>query len=239
MQGEQTRAGEGMVIVVEFNRLICGILVDSVERIYRLGWKQIESPSPYLIDLSVPVTGVVRLADEIVQVVDFETIVGEILGVQTAMAPVDEAATSSEPDLEDTCIILADDSTLLRTKLTQILSQAGFRDLTVCCDGQEAWDTIQDRRNDPDGPCDVVLTDIEMPRMDGLHLTRKIKEDPALSHIPVILFSSLITDDNRCKGQAVGADAQVSKPDSGEMVEAIHRCLGRAGAASTPVVAAG
>ena len=72
---------------------------------------------------------------------------------------------------------------------------------------------------------DVVLTDIEMPRMDGLHLTSKIKQDPDFSEMCVVLFSSLITEDNRRKGEAVGADAQVSKPNSQEMVDAVAACL--------------
>ena len=71
------------------------------------------------------------------------------------------------------------------------------------------------------------MTDIEMPQMDGLHLTLKIKEDPLLKRIPVILFSSLIREDNRRKGESVGADAQVSKPDSQQMIEAIETCLAK------------
>jgi len=233
LQGDSTRNGEGMVIVVEFNRFTCGILVDAVERIYRLGWEEIEAPSPYLTSLDAPVTGVVRIGKEIVQVADFETIIGEILGVHSAVVPEDGSISATEGlEPETIRIVLADDSNLLRTRLVQILTQAGFTSLTVCNDGQEAWDVIQSRRDHPDGPCDVLLTDIEMPRMDGLHLTRRIKEDPALKDTVVILFSSLITEDNRNKGWAVGADAQISKPDSADVVREIRRCLHeRAGAA--------
>ncbi|MBN1124129.1 MAG: chemotaxis protein CheV [Sedimentisphaerales bacterium] len=225
MESEKMRAGEGMIIVVEFNSITCGVLVDSVERIYRLHWDQIESPSQFLIRMSIPVTGVVKVADEIVQIADFETIVGTILGVQSATMLDTNSQEQTKEEFADARIILADDSHILRNNLESILRRAGFENLTICNDGQEVWDQIQRRKNEPNGPCDLVLTDIEMPRMDGLHLTRRIKEDTALKNIPVILFSSLITDDNRRKGQAVGADAQVSKPDSRQMIEYIREFL--------------
>ncbi len=223
MEGEDTTNGNGMIIVVEFNNVTCGILVDTVERIYRLRWDQIEPPSQYLINMSIPVTGVAKVDDLIVQVADFETIVGDILGVQSAHMLDEDAQT--EINRKDARIILADDSSILRTNLVNVLTQAGYENLTVCNDGQEAWDMLKNQADDPNGPCEILLTDIEMPLMDGLHLTKRVKEDPGLSHIPVILFSSLITDDNRNKGLAVGADAQVSKPDSKGMIEAIEKCL--------------
>lgn len=224
MEGDETRGGNGLIIVVEFNEVTCGVLVDRVERIYRLRWDEIEAPSKYLLDMRVPVTGVAKVDKQIVLIADFETLISDILGVENATTaqPQDIAVLS---DRKKSRIILADDSSILRNNLVQILTLAGFEQLKVCTDGQEAWDTIQKHRHDPEGPCDLVLTDIEMPRMDGLFLTRRIKEDPSLSAIPVVLFSSLITDDNLRKGKSVGADAQVSKPDSKGMIEAIDRCL--------------
>lgn len=225
MEGEKTRAGEGMIIVVEFNKVTCGVLVDSVERIYRLRWNQIEPPSQYLVGMSVPITGVVKVADEIVQIADFETIVGKILGMQSATMPDVDPQERMREEFAEARIVLADDSHILRNNLVNILRQAGFENITVCNDGQEVWDMMQLHKEEADGPCDLVLTDIEMPRMDGLHLTRRIKNDPALKDIPVILFSSLITEDNRRKGISVGADAQVSKPDSHKMIEFIRQFL--------------
>ncbi len=224
MEGEKTTGGEGMIIVVEFNQVTCGILVDSVEVIHRLNWDQISSPSQYLINLNAPVTGTVQVDKETVLVADFETIISEILGVDSAeyCGPAED----EEPeDKKNVTIIVADDSALLRKTLTNILTKNGYDNLLVCSDGQETWDLIQSRINEPGGACDLVLSDIEMPRMDGLHLTLRIKEDPNLKHIPVVLFSSLINAENERKCKAVGADAQVSKPESAEMVAAIERCL--------------
>lgn len=222
MQGEETQNGKGMIIIVEFNNCRCGILVDSVERIHRLRWDDIHSPSQYLLDMEVPITGVVNIEDTIVLVADFETIVGEILGVEGAVIP-EEAVCDLTP--KDIHLILADDSSVIRASLLKILHHYGYEDVTVCTDGQQAWDIIEETRDSGGRPFDLVLSDIEMPRMDGLHLTSRIKNDPQLKETPVVLFSSLINADNIRKGQSVGADAQVSKPDSDEMIKAIENCL--------------
>jgi two-component system chemotaxis response regulator CheV len=172
--------------------------------------------------MEVPITGVVNIEDRIVLVADFESIVGEILGVEGAVIPEDDVAEISPKDIH---LILADDSSVIRASLLKILHHYGYEDVTVCTDGQQAWDMIEETRDSCGRQFDLVLSDIEMPRMDGLHLTSRIKNDPQLKEIPVVLFSSLITADNIRKGQSVGADAQVSKPDSDEMIRAIEDCL--------------
>lgn len=231
MEGQEVRDGKGMIIVVEFNNITCGVLVDKVEAIHRLSWDQIKPPSQYLMNMDAPITGTANVNDVTVLVADFESIISQILGLESASMPDSQSQISG--DAKQARILLADDSSVLRTSLIRILTHAGYENLTVCSDGQEAWDKIDELRNEPNGSFDLVLSDIEMPQMDGLHLTAKIKEDPQLKDIPVILFSSLITQDNLNKGQAVGADAQVSKPDSDGMIEAIETCLQKRQAAAT------
>lgn len=223
MEGQEVKDGNGMIIVVEFNDITCGVLVDKVEAIHRLSWDEIKPPSQYLTNLSVPITGTATVNDVTVLVADFESIISQILGLEITKSLKHESELS--PELQNARILLADDSTVLRTSLVRILSQAGFNDLTICSDGQEAWDKIEAGREKPNGPFDLIMSDIEMPQMDGLNLTLKIKGDPQLKAIPVILFSSLISDDNLKKGESVGADAQVSKPDSEGMIKAIKTCL--------------
>lgn len=224
MQGKQTNDGEGLIIIVEFNNIHCGILVDKVDVIQRLHWNDIQPPSEYLMNLQAPVTGTCQVNDDTILIADFETIISDILGLESATIPVE---TGSEPVVErkDLSLFVADDSTILRKTLVKVLNGAGFQNLCVYSDGQEMWDALEEAREQKRLP-DLILTDIEMPRMDGLHLTSRVKHDPDMQHIPVILFSSLITDDNRRKGESVGADAQVSKPNSQEMIEAVERCLG-------------
>jgi two-component system chemotaxis response regulator CheV len=233
MQGDRAVNNNGMIIIVEFNNIQCGILVDAVERIHRLRWDQIQAPSQYLKSLEAPVTGVVNIDKQIVLVADFETIIGDILGVESAVMPEIESHGDVEPS--EAKILLCDDSSVIRTSLIRILENEGFTNLTVCTDGQDAWDTIAARKGNNEELFDLVLSDIEMPRMDGLHLTSKIKQDPQLSSIPVVLFSSLISTDNTRKCEAVGANAQVSKPDSLEMINSVKYWLAKSAAAKQPV----
>ncbi len=224
MEGDNTQSGEGMIIVVEFNNLICGILVDTVEVIYRLSWDQINPPSQYLMNIQAPVTGTAQVEGETVLIADFESIVGSILGLESAIIE-DQDIQEDSVTKKDLRVLVVDDSTILRKSLTKILNKHGYHNLVVCSDGQEAWETINERKDQPNGAFDVIVSDIEMPRMDGMHLTSKIKQDPDLKQIPVILFSSLINKENAKKCEAVGADAWINKPDGEVMVQKIEELL--------------
>jgi two-component system, chemotaxis family, chemotaxis protein CheV len=213
---------QGIIIIVEFNDIHCGVLVDKVERIHRLSWDDIVPPSEYFVDMDVPITGIVNLDEKVVLIIDFETIISKILGTQCISEPKDIDEMNKPNSHKEARLLLVDDSATLRNSLVKRLTQYGFENLTVCTDGLNAWETIDAQR---DEPFDLILSDIEMPQMDGLHLTSKIKSDPSLKDIPVVLFSSLITKDNLKKGTAVGANAQVSKPDSDGMIKAIETCL--------------
>jgi two-component system chemotaxis response regulator CheV len=108
------------------------------------------------------------------------------------------------------------------------LTQAGYTNIIPTTDGQEAWEILKKYKAAGTLKDSVacVLTDIEMPRMDGHHLTKLIKDDEEMSHIPVIIFSSLVNDQMRMKGRALGADAQLSKPEIGKLVEEMDRLIG-------------
>jgi two-component system, chemotaxis family, chemotaxis protein CheV len=225
METEHTRQGNGMTIIVEFNAIHCGVLVDEVERIYRLSWDSIQPPSQYLADMKIPVTGVANIDDKVVLIIDFETIISDVLGVQCVNMLEDTQDTKEPVSKKNVHFLIVDDSAIVRKSLIKRLNQDGYENLTVCTDGQHAWETIKAQREKSPKPFDLILTEIEMPQMDGLHLTSKIKSDAELKDIPVILFSSLITKDNYKKGVSVGADAQVSKPDSEGMMKAIETSL--------------
>ncbi|MFC1677778.1 response regulator [Planctomycetota bacterium] len=160
-----------------------------------------------------------------VLIVDFESVISEILGVESISIPAN--SKKQGPKCKDGRILLVDDSAIIRKTLVRILSRYGFENITPCTNGLHAWDTITERMGHDDRPFDLVLSDIEMPQMDGLHLTSKIKSDPQLKDIPVILFSSLITNSNLKKGEAVGADAQISKPGKETMIKTIEAYLSK------------
>ena len=122
-------------------------------------------------------------------------------------------------------LVVAEDSAMLRRLLKETLEEAGYERLTFFENGKEAWgylgEVVEDEPDSIRSHVDLLITDIEMPQMDGHHLTDLIKKDNRLKDLPVIVFSSLITDDLYHKGDKVGADAQVSKPEIVDLVQEI------------------
>ena len=212
------------VVVTEFNRVVSAFRVSGVTRIHRLSWEQIEPPNIQVQRYSSnSVTGVVRLESRVVFILDMEKIVAE-LNPSLALKELDEEVFVERrqdlPDKDMTFkVLIADDSTTIRRMIGASLEKAGF-EVTRTINGRIAWDLLQDwketaaRENRPiTDYVHILVSDIEMPAMDGHSLTRKVKEDPVLKRLPVILFSSLITDSLRHKGEAVGADDQITKPE--------------------------
>jgi two-component system chemotaxis response regulator CheV len=120
-------------------------------------------------------------------------------------------------------ILIAEDSPLLSKLIKDFLEKAGFSNLIMQENGAEAWETIEGFKNEGTvyDKIKCVITDIEMPQMDGHHLTKLIKSDKQLKELPVVIFSSLINDEMRIKGKSVGADAQITKPEIGTLIEVI------------------
>jgi two-component system chemotaxis response regulator CheV len=217
------RDGVDKVIVTEFNNVVNAFLVSGVTRIHRLSWEQIEPPSEQVQKFSQDsITGVVRIEDRVVFILDMERIVSELnpdLGLR-------ELQNEAIPETDFTYkTVIADDSTMIRHMIGSSLEKAGFNVIRTI-NGQKAWNQLLEFKKaaaETSRPLSdyvhVVVTDIEMPVMDGHTLTRKIKEDQELGKLPVILFSSLITESLRHKGNTVGADDQVSKPEIGELAD--------------------
>jgi len=221
---EQSHNASDKVVVTEFNRVISAFRVTGVTRIHRLSWERIEPPSAQVqLYSGNSVTGVVQLENRVVFILDMEKIVAE-LNPDLALKELDKKAfTESQKELPDKDMIfkvlIADDSTTIRRMIGSSLEKAGF-EVTRAINGRIAWDQLMEwrdvsqRENRPiTDYVHILVSDIEMPAMDGHSLTRKVKEDSVLKCLPVILFSSLITDSLRHKGEAVGADDQISKPE--------------------------
>ncbi|MDY7001131.1 MAG: chemotaxis protein [Thermodesulfobacteriota bacterium] len=208
------------VVVTEFNQVSTAFLVSGVTRIHRISWEDVEPPNSYVSEMTnSSITGVVKLENRIVFILDLEKVVADLnphLGMRLDQTVDWEAGNSYRA-------LVADDSSLVREMLKDLLQKASFSVETVD-NGRAAWDRLQrirrlseKERKPLSDFVHVVVSDIEMPSMDGHSLTKRIKEDPALSALPVILFSSLITDKLRHKGRAVGADDQISKPEISEL----------------------
>ncbi|CAK7047782.1 MAG: Chemotaxis protein CheV [Desulfovibrio sp.] len=204
------------VIVTEFNEVTTAFLVSGVNRIHRISWEMVEPPNTYISAMSsMSVTGVVKLEGRIVFLLDLERIVSDLnpkLGLRLDEA-IDWHAGPSYRAL------IADDSTVIREMLKDLMQKANFEVESVT-NGKDAWNILEGlkRRAKEEGKrvsdfLQVMVADIEMPQMDGHALCKRIKDDPDLKELPVILFSSLITDKLRHKGEAVGADEQIAKPE--------------------------
>lgn len=232
VEAECTDPAKGLIIVIELNKSTCGVLVDAVELIHRLRWDDIEPPSAILAQSNVPVTGTVMVDKRVVMVLDFETILAELLGVEAVDRKTAAAFDAPESVGAAVRILVADDSPTVRDSMERLLTHAGYEHVKIVADGQEAWDALQAGLAAGDASYDLVLTDVEMPRIDGLHLCARIREDVKLSKIPVILFSSIVRDSTQNKGEAVGANAQIAKTDPEGLLEAVRRCLQESPAAA-------
>lgn len=209
-------------IVAEFNQMKLIFHVHDVSQIYRISWEQIEKPSNLYQGLEANVTGVIKMEEKMILLLDFEKIITEIS--PSSGLTKSSLAVLGKRERADKAILVAEDSTMLRNLIEDTLAEAGYDRITFFEDGKSAIDyleTLKKEAPDIKSAIQLVITDIEMPQMDGHHLTKRIKDDPELSVLPVIIFSSLITEELRHKGEAVGADAQVSKPDIVNLVKLI------------------
>lgn len=214
---------QGRIIVTEFNGRRASFLVDRVEQIHRISWAEVK-PAPELDEHGEcgSVTGTIDFDGRLVLLLDFESVTDEIC--MQEQLHVEYVENTTDIDRGSKLVILAEDSAFVRRMIREVFRSSGYDKLRIFPDGLEAWKAILGCKERGE-TIDAVVTDIEMPRIDGLNLTRRIKADPDLSGVPVMLFSSLITADNLKKGRQVGADAQVAKPDLPQMVELVDRLL--------------
>ena len=212
--------------VTDEGLLIIAFHVDEVIGIHRVSWADIIKPDSTVNAENDGVsTGVIKLEDKLVIILDFEKIVTDI-SPETGLK-VSDIDNLGERERCDSPILIAEDSPLLSKLITDCLKKSGYTNLIVTMNGQEAWDKLTEFQRNGTALEDVhcVITDIEMPLMDGHRLTKLIKEDDELKKIPVVIFSSLVNEEMRRKGEALGADAQLTKPEIGHLVEAIDRLI--------------
>ena len=206
-------------IVAEFNKQTVVFHVDSVSQIHRISWEQIEKPSDMYQGGNSQIIGVIKYQGQMILLIDFEKIVLDI-NPDTGIN-IDAVKKLGKRERSDKKIVIAEDSPLLRKLLADTLAEAGYVNLDFFENGKEAFAHLEGlvtKGGDISEHVQFVITDIEMPQMDGHHLTKKIKTHPALSKLPVAIFSSLITDDLRHKGDQVGAVEQISKPEIAELI---------------------
>lgn len=224
--GPSQNPAQDKYIVAQFNQQKVVFHVHNVTQIHRISWKQIEKPSQMYQGLESQIIGVVKLNGNMILLLDFEKIVIDI-NPQSGIH-VDRVKKLGQRDRSNKKLIVAEDSPLLRKLLHDTLAEAGYVYVEFFENGEDALHYLQsivEKGKPVESEVQLVITDIEMPQMDGHHLTKRIREHDKLKHLPVVIFSSLITDDLRHKGERVGATAQVSKPEIAELVQVIDQYI--------------
>lgn len=214
-----------MTLVCEFNKIKVGFAIESVLGINRIGWNMISKPDN--LTSNSLVIGNINLNNQIIMLLDFEKIVMDI-NPNTGIN-IDRVKNIEVKDRSNIKVAIADDSPMIRKVLLDTLTMAGFTKMKFFDDGMQTYDYLmmlaEKKGEDFSNDIDLLITDIEMPQLDGHALTRRIKEHRILKKLPVIIFSSLITNDLLHKGESVGADAQMSKPEIENLVRLIDQIL--------------
>ena len=213
---------KGLFIITNFNQLDIAFHVDNVVGIHRDSWKDIIKPDSTVSTSEEGIaTGIIKINNKLIIILDFEKIVSDI-NPETGLK-ITEIDELGERKRNDVPILIAEDSVLLNKLIVESLRKAGYMNLIHTKNGQEAYDIIQDCKKNGSLKEHVqcIITDIEMPLMDGHRLTKLVKDDDETKDIPVIIFSSLVNEEMKRKGEALGADAQLSKPEIGNLVRLI------------------
>jgi len=218
-EGAANERDELTIILTEFNQYQTAFVVDSVERIHRVSWKDVLAAPSIINNTNTPVTAVTTIEERLILMLDFEMIADQVSEKAHRTSAVDNPRDLPRHELR---ILLADDSATVREVAANTLRSSGYTNLTTFENGAETWNWIQQRleeTGDIEQVADLLISDVEMPQIDGFHLTKNIKDHPELRKMCVLLYSSILTPDNRNKGAAVKADGMITKPELSKLVD--------------------
>ena len=230
LNGESDNKGvKDLFIITNFNKMYIAFRVHSVVRISRISWTDIQKPDKTVSGGAEGVaTGIAQCGDDLVTILDFERIVAEI-APETSIQ-IEEIDSLGPRSRNDQPIWVAEDSILLSKMIETSLRKAGYVNLRMFSNGRELWEALNGIPVSRDLHEDValIITDIEMPQMDGHRLTKLVKDNHRFNCIPLIIFSSLISEEMRIKGRQLGADEQLTKPEIGHLVDVMDHLLVKA-----------
>ncbi|MBE5945666.1 MAG: chemotaxis protein CheV [Lachnospiraceae bacterium] len=215
------------LIVTNFNNLNIAFDVQTVLGINRVSWSDVVKPDATVSGPGTGIaTGIIKHLDNLLIILDFERIV-ETICPETSLK-VSQINALGDRERNEIPILIAEDSMMLCQLIKDSLNKAGYTKLTIKNNGQEAWDYLMQlkKNNGVEYGAKCLITDIEMPQMDGHRLIKLVRDTEGLKHIPVVIFSSLINDDMKRKGDLLGANAQISKPEIGSLVNILDNLIG-------------
>ncbi|MCG9580389.1 chemotaxis protein [Vibrio europaeus] len=226
------------VIVTDFNNMTNGFLIDSISRIHRISWNDVESPSQFLeAGEQDCVVAVVRKDGNLIMILDFEKIIADInpeLSMEKYDVTIDKSVDLNQRMVtkrNGKTVMVVDDSAFIRSLIQDTLSSSGYN-IISCKDGGEAHEKLMsliEVAKEEGLPVseliDGVVTDVEMPRMDGMHLVKRLRDTDSYASMPIVMFSSLMSEDNRAKALALGANDTITKPEIGKMVSMMDKYI--------------
>lgn len=237
IQVETDPETRSVVMVCEFNHRTNGFKVDGVNQIHRVSWSDVEPIAPFISQYGPRFTGSIHIDDREILILDLEHIVGEF-DPDSVIGDSDQVEQMEQQQVDfalrkQAKILMAEDSTIIRSGLAKVLRKAGFDGLEVFVDGHECYQRILQLKAQAEAAKEdirlhfnLLISDIEMPKMDGLTLCRKIKQDLGYKNLPVLLFSSLINPPMEVKCDSVGADGYAAKPEIAKLIELIDSFIG-------------
>jgi len=220
-----------MFMLTNFDNVNAAFLVHTVEGMHRISWNKVEKPSSIVYGSNDSVvTGTTKIGEKIITIIDFEKVLYDI-NPETGLQ-ISEVQRLGDRHEINKPIVVVEDSVFLKRMLIESLEVAGYTNITSFDNGQDAWDYLFKCKSECianitpiDKKVTIVITDIEMPRMDGHHLTKLIKGDDVLSKLPVVVFSSLIDDAQKQLGEKIGVSAHLSKPQIGKLVATLDEWI--------------
>ena len=214
------------IIITEFLGINIGFKVDNVERIHKIPWSDVNPPEK-VVNFTPTVLGTVKLGERLINLLDYESIV---LGINPNLFFSSSIQKKEEPEemkeeRNNFIVWIAEDSETIRQYLTTILTDAGYKNFQFFTNGEELFEEARKIKTKVHEKINLIITDIEMPKMNGYSLLGHIKKTTELKHIPTIIFSSIITNENKLKGELLEADAQLSKGESSSLVHIMDKLL--------------
>ena len=229
--GIESNGKREIMIVTEYNGHTQGFLVEAVDTILRLDWSQMRVPPEMMTSrMGGLVTAVTELPDKrLIMMLDVEKVLSETARIDDEYLFKDIPPVQSE----EATVFYADDSTVARKQIERTLQQIGVKAIGAI-NGRAAWDELQRIAQHAEASgkkvsemITTILTDIEMPEMDGYILTKMIKSDPRFEGIPVLMHSSLSGMSNQSLGKSVGVDAYVSKFEPRRLADTLRAYIDR------------
>jgi two-component system chemotaxis response regulator CheV len=229
-----------IVLVCQFNGKVTGFMVDDVNQIHRISWEDVRPMAPFIDKFRPRFTGSINVGSKETLIVDLEHILTELdpelskVFTETKAKKQDTSAEglSKTERRQKIRLMMAEDSAIIRTGIQRVLINSGYTQLTTFIDGHECYQALKKIHEQVASEEEflqqlhILITDIEMPKMDGLTLCRKVREELGLKNLKVIMFSSLITEQMAAKCTSVGANGSISKPQIPELVEMVDQlCL--------------